>query len=132
MPGTPLERGLAAVALVGAAVSAYLLAAGTGDAPLVCATGGGCETVQSSEYAEIAGVSVALLGVLAWSALLATAFLRSEAARMAGAAIAVAGAAFSVYLVGVQVFAIEALCSWCLVSDTLMVVAAGLAVWRLR
>ena len=54
-----------------------------------------------------------------------------ERARMAGAVIAVAGAVFSIYLLGAQVFSIQAICQWCVTSDVLMAVAAALCIWRL-
>ena len=65
----------AAIALValcltsalGVAVAGYLTWVHFDDAALVCVAGGGCETVQESEYAEIAGAPVALLGLGAYT-----------------------------------------------------------------
>ena len=61
----------AAVALAGVGVSGYLTWAHYSNATVVCVRGGGCETVQQSSYAEIAGVPVALLGLLFYSAVTA-------------------------------------------------------------
>ncbi len=104
------------LAAVGVAVAAYLTYARFADATIACTTGG-CETVQSSRYAEVGGIPVALLGLGAYTAILATAFSTSELARAGAAAVALAGAAFSAYLLYVQLVVIEALCLWCLVSD---------------
>jgi uncharacterized membrane protein len=60
-----------AVALAGAALAAYLIWVHYDESLLVCVAGGGCETVQQSSCAEIAGVPVALLGLIAYSSVLA-------------------------------------------------------------
>ena len=52
----------AALAALGAAITGYLLYARETGTELACATGG-CETVQSSAYAEVSGVPVAALGL---------------------------------------------------------------------
>jgi uncharacterized membrane protein len=131
-PSEPALRAtLATIAAVGAAVAAYLLAhVITGTAP-ACATGG-CEAVQASEYAKFLGVPMPLLGLGAWLALLASALASGPTWRTAGALVALVGAAFSAYLIVLQVFTIHAICQWCIVSDGLMLVAAVVAVLRLR
>jgi uncharacterized membrane protein len=125
------RRALAALALVGLGIAAYLAATRAAGAAPVCATGG-CETVQSSQYAEVLGVPVAVLGVAAYLVLAGTTLVRAPAAAAPAAAVALAGAAFSVYLVYLQVAVIEAVCLWCMASDGLMLVLAALAVVRLR
>lgn len=92
----------------------------------MCPVGGGCETVQESRYAEIAGIPVALLGVLGYVAILVLVAWDSPTARLAAAAVAFTGLLFSVYLLVVQLFVIDALCTWCVVND--VVVAPALAV----
>jgi uncharacterized membrane protein len=99
-----------------------------GEAP-VCTTGG-CEVVQRSSYAELAGIPVAWLGLGAYVALLVTALIDRPVAAAAGAAIALGGLAFSLYLVVVQVAVIDAFCLWCLASDGVMTALAVLAVAR--
>jgi uncharacterized membrane protein len=126
-----LRVAVAVLALAGAGIAAYLTYAKYADATIVCSTGG-CETVQSSEYADLLGLPVAVLGLMGYLAILATAFSAGETARVAGAALALGGLAFSVYLVVVQVFAIEALCQWCLASDVVMLLLAAAATARLR
>jgi uncharacterized membrane protein len=126
-----LRAAVAVLALAGAGIAAYLTYAKYADATIVCSTGG-CETVQSSEYADLLGLPVAVLGLIGYLAILTTAFSAGETARVAGAALALGGLAFSVYLVVVQVFAIEALCQWCLASDVVMLLLAAAATARLR
>jgi uncharacterized membrane protein len=88
--------------------------------------------VQSSEYAEVLGLPVPVLGLLGYLAILATAFSAGETARLAGAALALGGLVSSVYLVVVQIVAIGAFCQWCLASDIVMLLLAAATVARLR
>lgn len=126
-----LRGAIAVVAAAGVALAAYLLYTRETGGQLVCSTGG-CETVQSSRYAEIFGIPVAALGLVGYVWILATSFSRSELARLAQTAVALAACAFSTYLVFVQLHLIGAVCELCLVSDGLIAVAAALALLRLR
>ncbi len=116
----------ALVALAGIAVAGYLTWSHFGDESVVCPVGGGCETVQESEYAEIAGVPVALLGLVAYVVLLGLVAWDAPLARLAAAALALIGLVFSGYLLVVQLFVIDAWCVWCLAND--VVIAPALAV----
>ena len=122
---------VAVLALAGAAIAAYLTYAKYADATIACSTGG-CETVQSSEYAEILGLPVPVLGLIGYLGILATTFVAGETARLVGAALALGGLAFSIYLLVVQIVAIGALCQWCLASDLVMLLLTVAAVARLR
>jgi uncharacterized membrane protein len=113
-------------AAAGVAVAGYLTWAHYADATVVCVTGGGCETVQESSYAEIAGVPVALIGLLGYAALLVLIVWDAPMARLGAATLAFVGLIFSGYLLVVQVFVIDALCTWCVIND--IVIAPALAV----
>ena len=58
-----LRLAVAAVALAGTAVAGYLTYVHYRPAALICTGGGGCEAVQDSSYAEMAGIPVAVLGL---------------------------------------------------------------------
>jgi uncharacterized membrane protein len=126
-----LRVAVAVLALAGLGIAAYLTYARYAHATIVCTTGG-CETVQSSDYAEVLGMPVAVLGLVGYTAILVTAFLPGESARVAGAALALGGLVFSVYLIFVQYVAIEAFCVWCLASDLVMFLLAAATIARLR
>ena len=115
----------AAVALAGVGVAGYLTWAHYSNATVVCVRGGGCETVQQSSYAEIAGVPVALLGLLFYSAVTALIASDSGNARLGAATLACIGVLFSGYLLVLQLFVIHALCIWCVAND--VVIAPALA-----
>jgi uncharacterized membrane protein len=117
----------ALVALAGVLVAGYLTKAHYGGGSVVCPVGGGgCETVQESEYAELAGIPVALLGLVAYAILLALILWDAPLARLGAAALALTGLLFSAFLFVVQAFVIEAFCIWCLAND--VVIAPALAV----
>lgn len=125
-----LRRAIVASAAIGAAIAAYLTVLHYTHTSPIC-TSGGCEKVQQSSYAELAGVPVALLGLVAYVALIGTAAIRGVNAALAGAVVALAGAAFSGYLLWAQIARIHAICQWCVGNDVIAAVVALLCVARL-
>jgi uncharacterized membrane protein len=115
-----------AVALAGIAVAAYLTWAHFADEAVACIAGGGCETVQESEYAELAGIPVAVLGLVAYSVVAGLIAWDVPNARLGAATISLVGLLFSMYLLALQLFVIDAICIWCLAND--VVIAPALAV----
>jgi uncharacterized membrane protein len=126
-----LRLAIAVAAALGAGIAAYLLYERWTGGTLVCSTGS-CETVQHSRYAETLGIPVAALGFLSFAALFAAAAARGPWARLVQATLATTAVAFSGYLLYVQVGVIHAVCQWCVLSDALVTVIAGLAFLRLR
>jgi uncharacterized membrane protein len=127
-----LRRAIAFVAALGVGVATYIaIAESGGGAPACLAGGGGCETVANSSYSEIAGINVAIFGIVGYVILLATAFFASDAARFLGFAAALGGFGFSVYLTYLEIFTIEAICQWCVASAVLMTVLFLLNATRL-
>ncbi len=121
------------VALAGIAVAGYLTWVHFDETALVCVEGGGCETVQESEYAEIAGIPVALLGLGAYVVLFGLILWDSATSRLVAAAMAFVGLLFSVYLLALQLFVIDAVCVWCLANDVVIApLLAVLTALRLR
>jgi len=121
------------VALAGIGISAYLTWVHYDESALVCVAGGGCETVQQSSYAEIAGLPVALLGLVSYAIVLGLIVWDTPYARLGAASLAFIGLAFSVYLLVLQLFVIDAVCVWCLANDVLIAPALSvLTALRLR
>ncbi|MFL5887158.1 MAG: vitamin K epoxide reductase family protein [Thermoleophilaceae bacterium] len=123
---------IAVLAALGVAIAGYLTYVHYADVKVLCvAGGGGCEKVQASTYAKLAGVPVALLGLIAYLALLGSLLIRSDAGRFAGALIALTGLGFSAYLTYREVFTIKAICQWCVASAVVMTLLAVLTTVRL-
>jgi uncharacterized membrane protein len=126
-----LRSAVLLLSALGAGVAAYLTYAHVAHVQVACATGG-CESVQTSRYAELAGVPVAALGLAGYVLLAATACSRSDVARAVGVAAALGGFAFGLYLVYVQVGVLHAFCQWCLTSDGLLTLLVPVTLLRLR
>jgi uncharacterized membrane protein len=126
---------LGALAVVGLLISAYLTWVHyAGVAPVCVGGSGGCETVQASSYATLLGVPVAALGLVGYSGLLLSAFLRGGDGAYLGLLVALVGTLFSAYLTYLELFVIHAVCEWCVASATVMVAAligAAARIWRL-
>jgi uncharacterized membrane protein len=119
------------LALVGLGIASYLTYTRYSGATIACATGG-CETVQSSSYAELAGIPVAVIGLVGYALIFVTAFVAGEVAALAATALTVGGFAFCVYLVYVQLALIDAVCQWCIGSDVVMLLLVVVSLLRLR
>jgi uncharacterized membrane protein len=122
---------LAALALAGVAVAGYLTWVHfDGSDPVCLAGGGGCSVVQDSEYAELAGVPVPLIGLFGYLTVLLAAALPGDLGRFGGLFAGIVGFCFSLYLTWLELFEIEAICQWCVVSAVLMTLILLLAAWR--
>lgn len=114
----------------GLAISIYLWVAKIGSTELICGAYGDCVSVNSSAYAEIAGIPTAAAGTLVYAALFLLAVGSGMSTRMGdrlrrgepqwilmvGFTLSLAGALFSLYLTGVEAFVLHAYCIWCLAS----------------
>jgi uncharacterized membrane protein len=125
-----LRLSVGALASAGLAVAGYLTYARYTGASITCTTGG-CEAVQDSPYATLAGLPVPVLGLIGYALLGASACSAEDLARAAGAAVALAAFAFSAYLLYVQLAVIGAVCDWCVVSDAIVTALVPFAFLRL-
>lgn len=131
LPGElALRIALGVLALAGLGVSGYLTAVRyAGDQP-ACLVGGGCQTVQKSEYSELAGIPVAVLGLVGYATLLVAAVLPGQLGRALGLFTALVSFGFSAWLTYAELFLIEAICAWCVASAVLITLALVVAVAR--
>ncbi|MCY7375482.1 MAG: vitamin K epoxide reductase family protein [Pyrinomonadaceae bacterium] len=109
----------AVVALIGLADSIYLTIKHFTGEKVPCSIVEGCEQVLTSSYAEIAGVPLAIFGAAAYFIAFSLAILAAYGNRLTwnlfGVQV-VLMAIFTVWLVYLQAFVIEAFCQFCLVS----------------
>ena len=121
-----------AITLLGVAVAGYLTYIHyAGIQPLCGKNGGSCEIVQTSEYSKLAGVPVALIGLIGYVAILASLLVpENETSRLATVAFTVVGFGFSAYLTYRELFSIHHICEWCVSSAVLVTVLMCLAIWR--
>lgn len=72
-----------------------------------------------------------MIGLVGYSAVGAMSFARGELLLLAAAALARAGAGFSIYLTYLELFVIDAICQWSVASLVVMVALAAVTVTRL-
>jgi uncharacterized membrane protein len=114
------------LALLGLATSAYLTWVHYAGIEPVCTGISDCERVQSSDYAELMGIPVAVLGVVGYLALLGSLWVRVELTAL----FSYLAVAFSAYLTWVELFRIDAICQWCVLSALTTLAIAVLATLR--
>ena len=127
MTGVTRGRIAAGVAVYGVAASAYLTWVHYSGTLALCIGVGGCETVQTSRYAEAGPVPVALVGIIGFVPMAALALWRLRADAPAWTltglfGLSLAGTLYVAYLTYLELFVIAAICPWC-VSVALAVVA---------
>jgi uncharacterized membrane protein len=119
------------LATIGLGVASYLTYVHYSGTPPVCTAGGSCLKVQTSIYSKLAGVPVALMGLIGYVAILASLLApESETTRFATLAFIVGGFGFSAYLTYRELFSIHAVCEWCASSAVILTILLPLAVWR--
>ena len=126
-----LRRTALVLAVIGVAIAGYLVYVHYAHVQPICSISHGCETVQKSKYAKLAGVPVALLGLIGYVAILVSLFVRTETGRLASAAMALVGLGFSGWLTYLEAARIHAWCQWCVGSAIVMTLLAIVLVWRL-
>jgi uncharacterized membrane protein len=109
--------------LVGLGIAAYLAYVEITRVEAVCGPIGECNLVQSSAYARILGIPVAVLGVLHYLAIgVLWVGQRCLGRRLANLSVlgllglTLFGTLFSIYLTCLEIFVVRAICTWCLGS----------------
>ena len=99
---------------------------------------GDCEAVNSSKYAEIGGVPLALLGLLGYLAMLAFLILETrfpswrDGLHLGVFGFTLAGMIYSVYLTYIEIFVLQAICPYCMVSAVVMLLLFVISKIHLR
>ena len=125
-----LRLAVLVLGLAGLAIAAYLTYVHYAELEPVCGLGGDCERVQTSDYAEVGGIPVALMGLGGYALILASLAVPGELGLVAGATFALAGFGFSAYLTYREVVTIDAICTWCVASAVVMTALAAVTCLR--
>jgi len=130
---------LATLALIGVFVSTYLTLFKLGYIGELKCSVGSCETVNTSQWATFLGLPVAAWGLGFYVVALLLAMLGvqekyadSRAFSVALVALTGWGAVFSGWLTYLELFVINAICRWCVVSAVIAVVLFALTLWDYR
>ena len=132
MSSSVLRKTMIVLTVVGLCLAAYLTYVHySGVTPPCSIKGNPCSQVQKSQYSLLAGVPVALIGLLGYIAILSSLLVPDgERARFLTTALFLGGFGFSLYLTYRELFTLLKICEWCVSSAVIMTVLACLSVWR--
>lgn len=125
---------------IGIGVTAYLSYTKLTATSAICVEGGAfnCDVVSNSSYSRLMGIPVAYLGFGTYLVLAAMMLLENrigllrEYGAMLFFGIALFSFLFSVWLIYIQVFRLEALCIWCLAHEVSITIIFVMSIIRLR
>lgn len=126
------------LASVGLLDSVYLTWIKLANQEGICAGIGSCELVNSSEYATLAGLPIALFGAGAYLLILIFLLFETRNAFLAENGlllvfgISLAGVLYSAYLTYVEIAVLHAICPFCVLSAVVLLALLGLSSFRLR
>lgn len=130
---------ISALALAGAFLAAYLTLYKLGYIGTIACGTGGCETVQMSKWGSLLGQPVALWGLGFYLAMFAVATIGTFSAYLDDRRVSLAlvgmsgwGVLFSGYLTWAELFKIQAICRFCVVSAVIVLILFVLSVLDLR
>jgi uncharacterized membrane protein len=132
MSARTLRITMIVLTVIGIALASYLTYIHySGAEPLCSIKGNPCSQVQKSVYSKLAGVPVALIGLIGYVLILGSLLMREDdRARFATAALTLGGFGFSAYLTYRELFTLHKICEWCVSSAVLVTILMLLAVWR--
>ena len=107
------------LALAGVVISAYLSLKSFGGSGLdYCITGQECDIVNSSSYSRLLGIPVSIIGLIGYVLIIAVSFYSFTKRKKWNYLfyMSLIGAVFSLYLTYIELFKIQAICSFCLAS----------------
>ena len=139
MSSVTRRMAIATLALVGFFIAVYLTLFKLGVIGALSCSVGSCEAVNLSGWGSFLGLPVAAWGMLFYATLFVVAFAGVHERWGEHRALPLAlllwsgwGVLFSLWLTYLELFVIHAICMWCVISATLVVIAFALSAWEWR
>ncbi len=127
----PLRRAMTVLAVLGVALATYLTVVHYAGLKPACTAGQACVKVQTSQWSELGGVPVALIGLVGYILILGALLAPDrEETRLAVLGLTMVGFGFSAYLTYRELFSIHAICEECATSAVFMTILLGCSVYR--
>lgn len=131
------------LALAGIGISAYLMWGYTvPGATLACGASSGCEAVKNSDYANLGGIPLPLMGLAAYLVLLGLVVAQNQAdifrrdwspyIALAIFGVSLVGMLYSAYLTYIELYVIYAVCRWCIASAGIITLLFLLSIFNLH
>jgi uncharacterized membrane protein len=126
-----LRRVMLGITVLGLALASYLVYVHYSNSRPVCTAGTACIRVQTSQWSKLAGVPVALIGLIGYVGIfLALLAPDRDETRVATLGMTTIGVCFSGYLTYRELFSIHAICEECATSAVFMALLFIGAAWR--
>ncbi|MGZ4167321.1 MAG: vitamin K epoxide reductase family protein [Solirubrobacteraceae bacterium] len=127
----PLRRLMLVLSVIGLGVATYLTIIHYAGINPACTAGQSCIKVQTSAWSKLAGIPVALLGLIGYIGITASLLVPDrEESRLATLGLTLIGFAFSGYLTYRELFSIHAICEWCASSAVILTILFVCAAYR--
>ena len=127
-----------ALTIPGIMIAAYLTWTHISNTGIYCVGGSaGCDIVQESRYSAVAGVPVALIGLMGYLVILTVLILEetqeplSQNGPLLAFAFTLIGFLYSAYLTYLELFVIHSICQYCVASAVIMTVILSISIYRL-
>ncbi|MCG8333073.1 MAG: vitamin K epoxide reductase family protein [Proteobacteria bacterium] len=121
------------LATAGMILTGYLTISGwLNQAPVLCSTGSSCDVVQQTRWGTFLTLPIAFWGFLTYTTLFYIG-IRAGKSRMKWKwawTVALLGWGYSIYLISISSFVIQAVCFYCLASFILMTIIFGLVTFQ--
>lgn len=126
-----LRRVMLVLSVIGLGVATYLTIIHYAGISPACTAGQSCVKVQTSQWSKLAGIPVALLGLIGYVGITGSLLAPDrEATRLATLGLTLVGFAFSGYLTYRELFSIHAICEWCASSAVILTILFLCAAYR--
>ena len=111
------------LAVIGLGVAIYLTYVHYSGTKPACTAGEACLKVQTSQWSKLAGVPVALIGLIGYIGIVASLLAPDrEESRLVTLGLTLIGFLFSGYLTYRELFSIHAICEWCASSAVILTI----------
>ncbi len=124
--------------IIGFIDSVYLAYVKFSHTPIYCTPGlGDCAVVQTSQWSEIWGIPIAVLGAIAYLILISIFLFENRIGLLTKYSdyllfgISLFGFLYSLFLTWLEIFVIHALCQWCILSALCMTIIFIVTIVRL-
>jgi uncharacterized membrane protein len=132
-----LRRASILLAVLGLLDSIYLVWVKYTGTYALCGPIGNCESVNSSQYSEIFGIPISLLGAGAYAIIIVLLLLENrgqfwaEFGSMIVFGMSLVGVLYSIYLTYIEIAVLKAICPYCVISAIILFILLFLSGIRL-
>lgn len=125
------------IIIIGLVVSIYMAIYNLTDNDSMCLGSGDCSTVNASRFSKFYGIPVGIIGAFGYSSLFLMLFFEDKFSitRKSGNlpffATSLLGFFFTIYLIYIEIWILDAICPFCLISQGTMTILFFVSVYKI-